>query len=338
MQKRFKWALALFIPLLTVLLLLGVFSPFGRALASAEPQGRINLLAAGLDLADEHTDVLMLLSLDQQKRVIKILQIPRDTYFSAETAQEKINQLYPHYRRAGKSKTDALSAVAADLSAVLGVRIDHVISVDLSTMAELLDAMGGVSLEVPMPIRQQIPGTRDYIELSAGYQTLSGAEAVAFLRHRAGYAEGDLGRIDAHRLLLGALYRKVKDELSLPIIRDLLRKGYGKIETDIPLHEQLRLAASCYAAKNEYSLLYATLPGEATRAEEGAGLSYYVINQKAAAALLAEHFGAGVFDPDGRLVDRDRAHFLNIYYDKNRSYSIVTEGENGDFSVTTKAK
>lgn len=325
MQKNIKWIL---VPVAFLLLFscgFGVFALIRGAHASAPGRARVTVLAAGVDLAAENTDVLMLVTLDTGEKSITILQIPRDTYFSADTAQKKINQLYPHYRRTEKDPVAALSAVANELSATLGVRIDHVAVVDLDTAAEVVDAMGGVAVDIPVAIRQMVPNSDRYIELSPGYKTLCGEEAVAFLRHRVGYTEGDLGRINAQRILLTAVYRKVRDEMSLSLMGELIRKGYRGICTDMPLNEQLKLAGGFYAARREYTLTYATLPGEAVQKEESAGIWYYVVNKYAAQKLLSTYFGADGFDPDARMLDPSRAHFKNVYYDKNFSYSVKTE-------------
>ena len=324
MQKRMKWLLALFIPVLLGIGILCSLTQFGGAHASPLPKARITVLAAGVDLAAEHTDVLMLLSLDLGEKRVTVLQIPRDTYFSSDTPQHKINQLYPHYRLSGHSPVEALSAVAGELSLALGVTIDHVMVIDLATAAKIVDAMGGVSLTVPVAIRQAIPGTDRYVELAPGYRTLNGEEAVAFLRYRAGYTEGDLGRINAQKLLLDAVYKKLKAEVPLSLLLDLIRKGGGGIQTDIPLSAQWQLATACYSVRKDLSLLCATLPGEAARGEIASGIWYYVVNKQAAATLLRRYFASEAFDPDVRMLDPARAHFQNIYYDKNFSYSVTT--------------
>lgn len=306
--------------------------------SGAEPMRRTNLLCAGLDNAAGNTDVLMLISFDEESREITVLQIPRDTYFFADTAQKKINQLYPGARLAGKNAQDALAFVGESISAAMGIPIDGYLAVNLSTVADLIDGIGGVTLRVPTAIRHRASDGDGYVEIAAGENHLTGREAIEFLRFRSGYTEGDLGRMDAQKLLLAATYRKLREEMSLPLIAKLLTSLHGRIYTDIPLSEQLSLARAYYAGREDFRVRFLTLPGEAARGEETSGLSYYVVNRKSAFEVMQRYFCGGDFDPSVRFCDRSRAHFMNIYYDEKQSYTVYTEETLGALDVKTKQK
>ena len=318
---------------------------FGRGAAdertveeTAALPARTTVLCIGLDAAAANTDVLMLVSLDGERREISVLQIPRDTYFSAETAQKKINQLYPSERLHGAEAHAALSSLAGSLSESLGVRIDGYLALGLPAVAELIDGIGGVRVDVPAPIRHLASDGDGYIEIPAGEVLLGGREAVEFLRFRAGYTEGDLGRVDAQKLLLAATYRKLRGELSLPLILRLLSTLYGRAYTDMSLGEQAALARAYYTNRSEFSVNFLTLPGEATRREESSGLSYYVVNRKGAEEVLGRYFGGASFDPAGRFLDGSRAHFVNIYYDTTPFYTVYTEETLDGMDVKIKQK
>ncbi len=305
--------------------------------ASLLPE-RTTLLCLGLDQAAGNTDVLMLVSFDRAGKEISLLQIPRDTYFSADTAQGKINQLYPRYRLDGKAPREALTALSSMLSSSLGVPIDGYMAADLSLVSLFVDEIGGVSVHVPAPIRHLASDGDGYIEIPAGEQRLGGREAVEFLRFRAGYVEGDLGRVDAQKLLLASMYRKVRDDVKLSSLLSLLPKLYGKMKTDLPIASVLAIFRDYYSAKGEYTVRLLTLPGEATRAEEGSGLSYYAANRKATSDVLSRYFGGEGFDRDGRFLFRGKAHFENIYYDENMAYTVFTEDALKDLDIKTKKK
>ncbi len=305
--------------------------------ASVLPE-RTTLLCTGLDRAAGNTDVLMLVSFDRALKEISVLQIPRDTYFSAGTAQGKINQLYPHYRIGGKEEREALSALSAELASALGVRIDGYMAADLSLVSLFVDEIGGVTVNVPAPIRHLASDGDGYIEIPAGERLLLGREAVEFLRFRAGYIEGDLGRVDAQKLLLASMYRKVRDDVKLPLLLSLLPRLYGRMKTDLPIASVLLVFRDYYSAKEEYTVRLSTLPGEATRASEQGGLSYYAVNHKAASEVLARYFGGEGFDKDGRFLYKGKPHFENIYYDENMAYTVFTEDALFDLDIKTKKK
>ena len=299
---------------------------------------RTNLLCVGLDAAAGNTDVLMLVSFDRTAKEISVLQIPRDTYFASNTAQSKINQLYPHYRIGGKGERDALSALSAELSAALGVRVDGYMAADLSLVSLFVDEIGGVTVEVPAPIRHLASDGEGYIEIPAGECLLFGREAVEFLRFRAGYIEGDLGRVDAQKLLLASMYRKVRDDVKLPLLLSLAPKLYGRMKTDLSLATVLAILRDYYSAKGAYTVRLSTLPGEATRASLQGGLSYYAANRKAAGELLARYFGGDGFDKGGRFLYEGKPHFENIYYDENMAYTVFTDDTLNELDIKTKKK
>ena len=307
----------------------------GGAMALTSSGEPLVVLVAGLDEAAGNTDVMMLVSLDPGRHEITVLQLPRDTYFDAPTPQGKLNQLYPTYRARGLGSDDALLALSSELSTTFDLAIDHFVAVDISAVSQLVDELGGVTVDLPAPIGYREGET--YIELPAGKRTLTGEEAVRFIRFRSGYVEGDLGRVDAQKLLLMASYHKVKDELSFSTLASVLPRIYSQISTDMPLSEQIAYVYSFWRDRSEYSVRLMTLPGEAVRADGDAGLWYYVVNRAAAAEVLSRYFGSGAaFDAAKRLVDDGRDSFSNIYYDKAYSYSVYTEDTIDELRVKTK--
>ena len=280
MQNKLKRLYrTLFLPVLSFLLIPVLLLTEYRSSptdADAASRGRFTLLCAGLDAAAEHTDVLMLVSFLEDTGKIAVLQIPRDTYFRAETAQCKINQLYPWYRAQGYTEREALAMLGSTLSHAFGVEIDGYMAVDTAAVAKTIDALGGVSVKVPATIRHRDADGEGYIEILQGEHLLSGAEAVEFLRFRSAYIEGDLGRMDAQKLLLVAVMQKLRNDLSPANLLSLIPTLYPSLITDISLGDQLGLARSCLSHRKDFSMVLGTLPGQATTASESGGLSYYV--------------------------------------------------------------
>ena len=147
----------------------------------------------------------MLVSLDPSRKEITVLQIPRDTYLIANATEGKVNRLYPAYRAAGQDKESALAQLTAEISDVFGIEIDHYMAADFSSVSYLVDRLGGLTVNVPSDI---LLGDKT---IAAGERLLMGEDALAFIRHRAGYAEGDIGRLDAQKLLFLSAYKKLKN-------------------------------------------------------------------------------------------------------------------------------
>lgn len=326
-------------------LLLGVtlafFGSSAAGLGSEELLGkgdRVTVLCLGLDNAAANTDVLLLLTVDPDRKTASVLQIPRDTYFAAETAQKKINQLYPYYRSCGLDTKAALAAVKADVALALGVPIDYYAAIDLSALSSVLERLGGLAVNVPCDIRLARESGDGYIEIPAGAQVLTGEQAVAFLRYRADYAEGDLGRIDAQKLLFAAVYRKVRGELSLGELASLVGDTHRDTVTDMPLSRRISLAYAFYRDRSAYGVRLATLPGAAIRSQGDAGTWYYVLHRQASCAMLAELGYAPAFDPEKRLTDQDNAAMKDLYEKNGVNYTIYTEETLKDLEIKINTK
>lgn len=296
----------------------------GRVTAEATPVFA-NILCVGTDDAAGNTDVLMLVSIRSDTKEITVMQIPRDTYCAADTPQKKINQIYPHARLSGMDKRSALAALADTISTALGVPLDGYLAVDLEGVQLLIDELGGVSLDVPRDVRHWDPQEERYIEIPAGERTLNGREAVEFLRFRSGYQTGDLGRMDAQKLLLASVFLKIRAMNSPLDLISLISKVYPRMTTNLSLGHQLSLAKVYLSDRDAFSVGMLTLPGEATRGEENKGLWYYVVNRASAEEVAGRYFGGTGFDQKGRLLDGERPHFVNIYYDAPIAYTVYSE-------------
>ena len=336
MRKRKIILFSLLMLLCGAVLFLGAgIGSTGSARALSGSGGQTVILVVGLDEAAGNTDVMMLVSLDWELHKITVLQIPRDTYFDAGTPQGKLNQVLPTCRARGMSTLDSLRSLTDDLSATIDLPIDHFVAVDVSAVRLLVDEIGGVTVNIPSAI-----GYREgekYIEIPAGERTLMGDDAVRFLRFRSRYVEGDLGRVDAQKLLLMASYQKLRQNLSFTTLVHLLPKVYPMMDTDMVLSDQIAYAYSFYRDRNSYTVQMLTLPGEAVRAGGDSGLWYYVVNRAAAAEVISRYFGGGgSFDTAGRMVDLGRESFCNVYYDRAYSYSVYTEDTIDGLKVKTK--
>jgi LCP family protein required for cell wall assembly len=164
------------------------------------------------------TDVMMIMTFNVKESKIAILSIPRDSYINlAGIHQGKINSVFARGFntgiRAGKTSAEAtvegIDFLRRIINVTFGVPIDRYFFIDLRGVNALVDAVGGVEVNVPFDMkysdRFQKPPLN--INLTAGLQTLNGAEAEQFIRFR--NATGDIGRIDRQKTFLAALTKKM---------------------------------------------------------------------------------------------------------------------------------
>ena len=301
----------------------------GRTKERASAEGRevlvpidhaetMNILIAGEDRTSGLHDVLMLLHWDRAVGRVCVLQIPRDTYAAySDGSYRKLN--------GAAARLGGMDSLCAFLSESFGIAIDRYVSLDLDVLSEVVDAIGGVSITLPDALFYEDPAQGLSIRLSEGEQILDGQQAEYFVRYRMGYVRGDLGRMDAQKLFLTALARRMRSSLTLSSALGVATRVLPKIETNLALREITALARSAFSL-DEQNVLLATLPGEEAVAEKS-GASYYVLSSEATEELLAQYFGAtGGFDPNGVFRNAKYARFCEIY-DGYSPYDVHSMGQ-----------
>lgn len=267
----------------------------------------LRILFLGKDRSAGLCDSIFLLAVDPVTPRASVLQIPRDTY-AAYTARD--------YRKLN----GALNALGDGgmrefLSRALGISIDASVTLDLAALRDIVDAVGGVDVEIEQPLSYSDPDGDLEIRLPAGQVHLDGARAEQFVRFRSGYANADLGRLDAQKKFLRALARAWGE---LPPLRraGILLSLSGRIGTDLSLPEIARLSG-LFSEELVEDCRMETLPGEAVQGSSGAW--YYSLNREGALRAIArtmfvdEDVLRERFDPDGVFDRSENPAFHKIY-------------------------
>lgn len=252
-----------------------------------------NFLVLGVDRAANLSDVIMVVSYDVAEQDIHVLSLPRDTYINVGSSYHKLNAYFSaSYNRSASRGAeryrDAIEAMASFIENGLCIRLDRYICMDTAGFREIIDAIGGVDMEVPFDMDYEDPEQDLYIHLKAGYQHLDGEKAEQFVRFRSGYLEGDIGRISAQRLFLTALANQVKTKLDLSSAVSIAKTALQYVTTD------LSVAEIGYFAKNAFSvdlakMTFTTLPGGGV-INPDTGASYYVMYAENVRKIVNEQF------------------------------------------------
>ncbi|WP_232835626.1 LCP family protein [Actinocorallia populi] len=148
----------------------------------------------------KRTDSIMLLHYGDGGTTL--LSIPRDSYVAIPGyGENKINAAY------ALGGSDLL---ARTVEQATGIRVDHFAEIGFGGFVGVVDAVGGVDICVKKPIRDPKAG----LDLKAGCQELSGAQALGYVRTRK-YANGDLERIKNQRQFFSALIDKATSPATL---------------------------------------------------------------------------------------------------------------------------
>jgi LCP family protein required for cell wall assembly len=190
------------------------------------PAAVLDQLHAGSssDIGGYNTNTLILLHVPADGSRATALSIPRDDYVNLPEGlgEHKIKEAYGRAKalaeqkaqQAGTTGASALEQLGreagrrASIEAVqnlLGVQVDHFAEINLAGFYDLADALGGVTVCLREPARDDYSGA----DFPAGVQTLDGAQALAFVRQRHNLAGGDLDRTHRQQAFLASAAAKL---------------------------------------------------------------------------------------------------------------------------------
>lgn len=197
------------------------------------------------------SDTIMLAHLDPYRNTVGIVSIPRDTQVSI-----------PGY---GLQKINAANAyggptlAASTVSSLLELPVDHYVVLNLHGLVELVDELGGITVEIPKRMRYMDWTAKLKIDLEPGYHTLTGNQAMGFVRFRHD-ALGDIGRVQRQQIFIRAVLDKAIKPESWSHLPKLIEIADRYIKTDMNMGDLIGIAAFVRAVPKENQFL-AMLPG-----------------------------------------------------------------------------
>lgn len=145
----------------------------------------ISILFLGIDTSDHRdygetarTDALMLATLNQKEKSVKLLSIPRDTYVYIDEVGYKTKINHAHAYGGPEASIHAVEKL-------LDIPVDYYVRMDFNAFMDVVEALDGIEVDVPYAFTEQdSKDNQNAISLKAGLQTLNGEEALAFARTR----------------------------------------------------------------------------------------------------------------------------------------------------------
>lgn len=182
----------------------------------------------------ERSDALVLVRIDPVKHVITMVSVPRDTPYELNGSVGKINYAFADGGAAG-----AVEAVQN----LTGVKISDYVEIEFAGLAQFVDSMGGIYVDVPYTIDYQVY-TQDQppIHIEAGNQLLNGEQCVALARMRTAYGDDQEAiRQSNVRAMAVALMKNVLQ--SPPVeIPGLVQNLSQSVSTNMDLQTMISLA------------------------------------------------------------------------------------------------
>jgi polyisoprenyl-teichoic acid--peptidoglycan teichoic acid transferase len=235
----------------------------GASVGSGDPgksqvwggKSAITLMVLGVDTrpngGDQNADVIIIANVDLINRKVAAVSIPRDLLVEIPgVGQGKINGAYNYGVKADPtSKVAGVAKMRDTLESVFGVYIDGYIMVDFNGFTDVIDAMGGVTIDVPNEIVDDQYPTDNYgtevVRFTPGRQLMDGERALKYVRTR--HQDSDDGRRERQLQVLRALFEQAKSFDSISNGFEIITALGGSVQTSFYLDQQLTLAQLGYA-------------------------------------------------------------------------------------------
>lgn len=153
----------------------------------------------------------MVVHIPEGRQQAVAVSIPRDTLVTRPECTKADGSKTPSANRVMFNSVSQVgpACVVKTVEKMSGVRIDHYLEINFAGFKDLVDAIGGVTVDVP----QDIHDTSSGLDLTAGPHKLDGTQSLAYVRTRHGIGDGsDLGRIGLQQQFLLALLSEVKSQ------------------------------------------------------------------------------------------------------------------------------
>lgn len=225
-------------------------------------------------VSGSRADTIMLMHIPADGKGVYIISIMRDTWVNI-----------PGY---GAAKINAalnyggISLQVATVENLVGVKIDHVAEIEFEGFKSLVNAVGGVDVQVPFAF------TSNVWTFTPGVMHMNGSAALTFVRERYSFADGDYQRVRNQRAFLRGLYNTMKAKGALSSVGSFQSAveslaGYMRVDQGLNAAQIAQIAAPVLTS-GDTTMRMTTLPNA------GPGWSYdgqsiILVNQAANAQL-----------------------------------------------------
>ena len=204
----------------------GALTP-SELLEAGEP---VSILLLGVDTGDlgrteqGRSDSMVVLTINPHTQKTTLFSIPRDTYTEivGNGTSDKINHAY------------AFGGTAMSINTVqqmLDIPIDFYVMVNMAGIQEVVDAVGGITVESPLAF---IQNGYDFVE---GTNQLDGDAALAFARMRYEDPAGDTGRQGRQRQVIEGVIHKLATPETLLNYQTILQSLSSNVQTSFQLSD-----------------------------------------------------------------------------------------------------
>lgn len=234
--------------------------------------------------APDLTDTIMLASINSLKKKTTLLSLPRDIW--VESTRAKLNSSYYWGK---KNNNDGFGLATETVNEIVGIKPQYVAVIDFSIFKDLVDAIGGIDVNVETAfVDEKYPiagkeedlcgGDKEYkcryetLDIKAGLIHMDGELSLKYVRSR--NAEGDEGTDLAREKRQQKVISAVKDKilsyeviLNPRILKSLYNIAISHIETDIEIQTFYALARDIFKTKD--NIVFLSVPENILKVSQG---------------------------------------------------------------------
>lgn len=217
--------------------------------------------------SDTRSDALILAAFNAETKSVKMVSIPRDSYvyIPCEDDYDKITHAHAY----GGTKCTIES-----VEHLFGISIDYYVKMNFYAFIDVVDALGGIDVEVPYDIREKdAEDHHNAIVLKKGYQHLNGEEALALARTRK--KDNDIERGKRQQQILQAILRKASHAGSIPKYDDVIEAIGSNMKTNFTFDD---MKALIYYVSSGNSIQTESLVLKGT--DDNEGVYYYRLDEQ----------------------------------------------------------
>ncbi|MFD2672346.1 LCP family protein [Marinicrinis sediminis] len=229
----------------------------------------LTILLLGLDSRENlglmNTDVIMMLTLNPEKKTGTLVSLPRDTYVHPAGYREarKANQFYSIAKVNGYGEGE-FGEVKTIFGDFFDIKPDYAVMINFKAFEDMIDALGGVNVYVDQDMKYVDNADGTNIDLKQGQQELNGKEALDFVRYRKsnrGTApSSDFERNQRQQQVLSEMLNEAKSFSTTLVVDKLMNAVGDNVTTDMP-SEQIKSFIKTYVGLTSNNIEYIPLEG-----------------------------------------------------------------------------
>lgn len=265
----------------------------------------ISILFIGVDESDlrkengnSRSDALIVATLNNKKKTVKLLSIPRDSYVYDPNRERKDRINHAHAFGGTEGTIDTIENL-------LEIPIDYYVKMNFNAFIDVVDAVGGIDVEVPYDYVELDENDQRTIQLEKGFQHLDGRHALALARTRK--LDSDVERGKRQQMILEAIAREAFSVKSITKYGDVIDAIGDNMKTDMKFDEMKSFLEYVKGGIPEITTL--SLAGEDDRSR---GPYYWLLDEEALEETIYElKTHLGISPHATSLTDKTDAQGLN---------------------------